>query len=119
MTDEQERKAFEAWAKDRYLCSEHSFARSQDGYAHSVAHRILRTTYSSVQMMWESWQASRANRTASEADARDEIVYRALVWATWNAPGERTAKEVRAAAETLFGKDAIDAAMLAAGESPK
>jgi len=55
-----ERERFEAWCRENYLCSEHSFARAPDGYAHVVSHRVLRGCYANVQMLWEAFRDARA-----------------------------------------------------------
>ena len=39
------------------------------------------------------------------------VVYRALIQAAWDAPGNRMAGEMRAAAVMLFGEDAVTAAL--------
>lgn len=55
----EERELFEKFVKSRYLCSEFSFTRCPDGYAHAVSHRVLRNCHADMQMLWESFQAGR------------------------------------------------------------
>ena len=58
------REKFEAWLHDNF--GKRSTVRAPDGYAHSVAHAALPSTYASVQMLWEAWQAAcRAHPTPS------------------------------------------------------
>lgn len=58
-----EREKFEAWLHDNF--GKRSIVRAPDGYAHSVAHAALPSTYASVQMLWEAWQAAcRAQATS-------------------------------------------------------
>ena len=62
-----EREKFEAWLHDNF--GKRSTVRAPDGYAHSVAHAALPSTYASVQMLWEAWQAAcRAQPTPPAAD---------------------------------------------------
>ena len=78
-----EREGFEAAMRDRYNCTDHSFVRAPDGYAHTVGHRSMRLAYASVQMLWETFQAGRASLRAStqpavSTEARDAARYRWL-----------------------------------------
>jgi hypothetical protein len=57
-----EHARFEAWVRARYFCTEHSFIRSAGGYAHSVGHNAMHSTYASVQMLWETWRGREASK---------------------------------------------------------
>jgi len=59
-----DRKQFEAWCKDRFECSDYSFAKDHDGrYYNSVRSMTyggrLPPNYADVQMPWEAWVGSR------------------------------------------------------------
>lgn len=54
-----EREKFEAWMRDTHGPGV-NLVRSDDGYISTVPHRAVRMTYASVQMLWEGWQAARA-----------------------------------------------------------
>ena len=66
MTDQPEREAFEAWCRSKYICTDHSFVRSPDGYAHTVSHAAMGMTYASVQMLWEAWRDCAASRGSAK-----------------------------------------------------
>ena len=51
------REAFEAQMRDRYGAHV-NLARSEDGYISTVPHAVMPTTYASVQMLWEGYQAA-------------------------------------------------------------
>lgn len=71
-----EREKFEAWLHDNF--GKRSTVRAPDGYAHSVAHAALPSTYASVQMLWEAWQAAcRAQPTPPAADQEPFGYFRA------------------------------------------
>jgi hypothetical protein len=54
-----ERAAFEAWCVDKFICGDYSFARSNGVYVHTVSHPCEPSTYASVMMLWEAWQAAK------------------------------------------------------------
>lgn len=58
----------------------------------------------------EQMRAYAEQAVAAERDPAN-VVFRALLLAAWDAPGTRTAGEMRAAAVTLFGEAAVDAAL--------
>lgn len=62
---------------------------------------------------WAQRERVDAEIAAAVAAEREpaNVVLRALLLAAWDAPGTRTAGEMRAAAVTLFGAAAVDAAM--------
>lgn len=51
------REAFEAHMRERFGAHA-NLARSPDGYVSTVLHAVLPSTYASVQMLWEEWQAA-------------------------------------------------------------
>lgn len=52
-----QREAFEAHMRERFGAHA-NLARSPDGYVSTVLHAVLPSTYASVQMLWEEWQAA-------------------------------------------------------------
>ena len=72
------REKFEAWMHDNF--GKRSTVRAPDGYAHSVAHAALPSTYASVQMLWEAWQAACRAQPApvAQGDAEDAARWRWL-----------------------------------------
>jgi hypothetical protein len=67
-----ERQAFEAWARERYAVTDHSFVRAPDGYAHTIGHRALGMTYASVQMLWEAWRDRAAVASVGTPPAQEQ-----------------------------------------------
>ena len=73
-----ERLAFEAWCKENYLCSDYSFERSSDGYAHAVSHRVLRGCHANVQMLWEAFRDARAALSHQSPQGWKDMAYAKL-----------------------------------------
>lgn len=66
--------------------------------------------FSSVDVLERLLDSAQSTAVAAEREPAN-VVFRALLLAAWDAPGTRTAGEMRAAAVTLFGAEAVDAAL--------
>ncbi len=72
-----DREAFENWCRSTF--GQHtSLVRSPDVYAHAVAHPVLGSTYANLQMLWEAWQASRAQAAQAVPDQQEDPHWRWL-----------------------------------------
>ena len=98
MTEREAFEAFEAWCRSRYLCTDHSFVRSPDGYAHTVQHGALPMTYASVQMLWEAWRdalAAQPVATTMTGEQVANLIEAAVANATQSLRAEKDALKSR------------------------
>jgi hypothetical protein len=70
------------------------------------AHYVKSGFISSTDELRAAWDAA----VAAEREPAN-LIFNALLVAAWDAPGNRTAGEMRSAAVTLFGESAVNAAL--------
>jgi hypothetical protein len=68
------RAEFEAWCRDTYLCTKHTFSIDGGVYTLAVRRRYESAIYASVQMLWEAWQASRAAMKAMTQQEMERVL---------------------------------------------